>query len=101
MKVWITCFVLLFAAAEFLDWVKHFSLPMPVFILGGVFLAIASNADKLPWLPLYFHHATLEDPEIPEPPIFVKEPVDRKFQAGSTGDQPISFTIRRPSQTNG
>ncbi|UZQ54198.1 hypothetical protein OOK60_17205 [Trichothermofontia sichuanensis B231] len=46
MKFWITSFILLFALAELYQWVQHFTLPLPVFILGGAFLAIASNHDK-------------------------------------------------------
>ncbi|OKH23122.1 hypothetical protein [Chroogloeocystis siderophila] len=47
MKVWLACFVLLFALAELFQWMKQFSLPLPIYILGGAFLAIASNYDKL------------------------------------------------------
>lgn len=43
MKVWLASFLILFALAEFFQWLKQFSLPLPVFILGGAFLAIASN----------------------------------------------------------
>jgi hypothetical protein len=54
MKVWITCFLVLFSAAEIYQWLKHFSLPLPIYILGGIFLAIASNADKQTGLPFQF-----------------------------------------------
>ncbi|MBD2450163.1 hypothetical protein H6G76_23975 [Nostoc sp. FACHB-152] len=46
MRVWLACFVLLFALAELFDWLKDFSLPLPIYILGGAFLAVASNYDK-------------------------------------------------------
>ncbi|HEY9296980.1 MAG TPA: hypothetical protein VIQ31_11515 [Phormidium sp.] len=46
MKVWFASFLLLFALAQLFNWMKHLSLPLPVFILGGLFLAIASNYDK-------------------------------------------------------
>ncbi len=46
MKFWIASFVLLFGLAELYQWVQHFTFPLPVFILGGVFLAIVSNHDK-------------------------------------------------------
>ncbi|QZZ20115.1 hypothetical protein J5X98_23005 [Leptothermofonsia sichuanensis E412] len=97
MKVWITCFIVLFGTAELLQWVRQFSLPLPVFILGGVFLAIASNYDKLSNLP--FH----PDDETPEPsqaevspaqmprPIQVPPPKKQPIQ-------PISFEIRKPFQ---
>ncbi|AKG21552.1 hypothetical protein [Calothrix sp. 336/3] len=47
MKVWIACFLLLFALAQFFDWIEELSLPLPIYILGGAFLAVASNYDKL------------------------------------------------------
>lgn len=47
MNVWLACFFLLFALAELLQWAKQFSLPLPIYILGGACLAIASNHDKL------------------------------------------------------
>ncbi|MFB2838756.1 hypothetical protein [Floridanema evergladense] len=46
MRVWVASFLLLFALAQLFRWMKHLSLPLPVFILGGVLLAIASNYDK-------------------------------------------------------
>ena len=47
MRVWLACFFVLFALAEFFDWVKELSLPLPIYILGGAFLAVASNYNKL------------------------------------------------------
>ncbi|MBD2691132.1 hypothetical protein [Anabaena catenula] len=47
MRVWLACFFVLFALAEFFDWVKALSLPLPIYILGGAFLAVASNYDKI------------------------------------------------------
>jgi hypothetical protein len=47
MRVWITCFVVLFALAQLFDWVQQFSLPLPICILGGAFLAVTSNYEKL------------------------------------------------------
>jgi hypothetical protein len=47
MKIWLACFLLLFALAELFDWVKDFSLPLPIYILGGAFLAVASNYNRL------------------------------------------------------
>jgi hypothetical protein len=48
MRVWLASFILLFAIAEVYQWAKHFTLPLPIFILGGAFLAIISNYDKYP-----------------------------------------------------
>ncbi|KOP24496.1 hypothetical protein AMR41_20410 [Hapalosiphon sp. MRB220] len=47
MRVWLVCFVVLFALAQLFDWVKGLQLPLPIYILGGAFLAVASNYDKL------------------------------------------------------
>jgi hypothetical protein len=47
MKVWFICFVVLFALAQLFDWIQQFSLPLPIYILGGAFLAVASNYEKL------------------------------------------------------
>jgi len=47
MSVWITCFVVIFALAQLFDWVQKFSLPLPICILGGVLLAVASNYEKM------------------------------------------------------
>ncbi len=47
MAVWFACFFLLFAIAEFFDWAKDLNLPLPIYILGGAFLAVASNYNKL------------------------------------------------------
>ena len=47
MKVWFICFVVLFALSQLFDWVQQLSLPLPIYILGGAFLAVASNYEKL------------------------------------------------------
>ncbi|WP_427157809.1 hypothetical protein ACQFX9_19470 [Aliinostoc sp. HNIBRCY26] len=47
MRVWLACFLVLFALAELFDWLKGFSFPLPIYILGGAFLAVASNYDKM------------------------------------------------------
>lgn len=46
MKSWLIIVAILFVVAEAILWVKNFILPLPVYILGGAFLAIASNYDK-------------------------------------------------------
>jgi hypothetical protein len=64
MRVWLACFLVLFALAELFDWVKEFTLPLPIYILGGAFLAVASNYDKLfgSYLSNATSTATLEQP---------------------------------------
>jgi hypothetical protein len=54
MQVWIISFVVLFVLYECWDWLSQLNLPLPVFVVGGLFLAIASNYDKrglFPWWP--------------------------------------------------
>lgn len=47
MRVWITSCLVVFGMMELYQWIKHLTLPLPIFILGGALLAIASNYDKL------------------------------------------------------
>ncbi|MDM9380593.1 hypothetical protein QUB80_07725 [Chlorogloeopsis sp. ULAP01] len=47
MRVWLACFLVLFALAQLFDWIEELKLPLPIYILGGAFLAVASNYDKL------------------------------------------------------
>lgn len=84
MQIWIASFVVLFALAELFQWLKHFSLPLPVFILGGVFLAIASNYEKITGL-----SADFSLPSEDEPPLPSSQPQPARS---------ISFTIRRPTE---
>jgi hypothetical protein len=47
MRVWLALFLILFIVAELFDWVKEFTLPLPIYILGGAFLAVASNYNQM------------------------------------------------------
>ncbi|BBD64067.1 hypothetical protein NIES4072_22710 [Nostoc commune NIES-4072] len=58
MRVWLACFLVLFALAELFDWLKKFNLPLPIYILGGAFLAVASNYDKI--FDSYFANSSIE-----------------------------------------
>lgn len=97
MKVWITCFIVLFGTAELLQWVRQFSLPLPMFILGGVFLAIASNYDKLSNLPFHpdYEETKRSQAEIPSAQITRPMPVTPSKKQSV---QPVSFEIRKPFQ---
>lgn len=46
MKFWLFTVAILFVLVQLFEWVKGFMLPLPVYILGGAFLAIASNYEK-------------------------------------------------------
>ncbi len=72
MKVWIGLFVALFGLAELFQWFRNFALPLPIFILGGAFLAIASNSDKrtgLPFLSDSFANTFSNRFDPPQPPL--------------------------------
>lgn len=43
MKIWLFSFLVLFALAHFFLWLKNFFLPLPLYIFGGILIAIASN----------------------------------------------------------
>jgi hypothetical protein len=48
----IAAFVVLFALVQLVQWLHQLVIPMPLYILGGLLLAIVSNHDKLPFDPL-------------------------------------------------
>jgi hypothetical protein len=43
LRVWLVTSVVFFVLVEFYQWVKGFILPLPIYVLGGAFLALASN----------------------------------------------------------
>lgn len=93
MRIWLTSFILLFGAAQLYDWAKELTLPMPIFILGGVFLAIASNYDKLKNLPI---HLEYEEPVVEPKPVAPGKTEKVQIHAHSRSTQPISFEIQKP-----
>lgn len=105
MKIWLAIFVLLFGTTELLQWVQKFSLPLPMLILGGAVLAVASNYDKLTNMPF---HLDYEKPEAlkEEPPVarslnVPQAPLQKTVRdslSDRSGQPPISFTIRKPQQ---
>jgi hypothetical protein len=44
MKVWIVGSILLFLLVQLYQWMKGYILPLPIYVLAGALLAIASNA---------------------------------------------------------
>ena len=91
MKVWATSFVVLFGLVELFQWVQHFnfaiSLPLPVFILAGAFLAIASNYDKRAGVPFHLR---------PEDSGAIANPPTNALQASATS--PVQFSSPQPTQ---
>ncbi|MBW4688496.1 MAG: hypothetical protein KME40_26250 [Komarekiella atlantica HA4396-MV6] len=82
MKVWLACFLVLFALAELFDWLQEFNLPLPIYILGGAFLAVASNYDKI--VGSYLGDTSIQ--ASPEQPHLVP----------TQSTDPISFAIASP-----
>jgi len=93
MRIWLACFGILFAIAELYEWTKHLTLPLPVYILGGAFLAIASNYNKLADLP-WRDSATEPPPVMPSahPPQISQSIPDLQ------PPRPIFFTVRRSTE---
>ena len=46
VRSWLTIVAILFILIELLQWIKGVILPLPIYVLGGALLAIASNYDK-------------------------------------------------------
>ena len=46
LKAWLFGVGILFVLVEFSIWLKQFILPLPIYLLAGAFLAIASNYEK-------------------------------------------------------
>ena len=46
MKAWLVSVGILFVLVEAFSWVKNFILPLPIYILAGAFIAIASNHNR-------------------------------------------------------
>ncbi|MEH2091266.1 hypothetical protein [Nostoc sp.] len=83
MKVWLACFLVLFALAELFDWLQEFNLPLPIYILGGAFLAVASNYDKI--VGSYFDDSSIE--------ASLEQP---QLDSLTPSTNPISFPITSP-----
>jgi hypothetical protein len=50
MRIWLVCVVALFGAVQLYDWVQQMTVPLPVYGVAGLLLAVVSNFDKLPRL---------------------------------------------------
>ncbi len=95
MRVWITCFIVLFGGVELLQWFQQFSLPLPVFIVGGAFLAIASNYEKLSPLPFRLGNEESKLPTDESPTMTAVQPAVQ-MPTVKRSDRAISFEIRKP-----
>jgi hypothetical protein len=91
----------LFGLAELFQWMKQLSLPLPVFILGGAFLAIASNYEKRAGFPFNQLPQSFNRPLEPQNSgsFAATHPAPHAPTVnpqGARGDRPISFVIRKP-----
>ena len=43
LRFWLVCFGILFVMAQFWQWLREVTIALPVCIIGGIALAIASN----------------------------------------------------------
>ncbi|MBW4651404.1 MAG: hypothetical protein KME06_22340 [Kastovskya adunca ATA6-11-RM4] len=107
MRVWIASFVLLFGIAELYQWFEEITLPLPVYILGGVFLAIASNYKKYAGWSFQRQSIKAELEQVSVPPV--KLPVGsanwsrlKQYTSNAAPQllRPISFTIRQTEDEN-
>jgi len=49
MKVWFVTCVCLFVLVQLCQWIKGFFLPLPLYLLAGALLSLASNYENI-WL---------------------------------------------------
>jgi hypothetical protein len=105
MRILITSFVFLFVSVEISQWLGNFTLPLPILILGGVCLAIASNYGKSPGWYFPQQPSELQTKPLQTPTINSVTPPANSSHLNSSSTTPppqpprsISFTIR--SETN-
>jgi hypothetical protein len=127
MKLWLVCFFALFFGAESIQWFSQLhwfsgvELSLPMVLVGGAGLAIASNYRYLQSLGLFPEPASrLSSPASPQPPTSLEssKPASacdqlgattaaRDPQSGQTGpsgqvpvpDKSISFKIHKPPRS--
>ncbi|MEQ8974717.1 MAG: hypothetical protein RIE73_30570 [Coleofasciculus sp. C1-SOL-03] len=108
MRVVITTFVVLFSLIELSQWMSDLILPMPVFILAGALLAIASNYGKSPGWSIFlqsrqFSANQTQSPAVESGNLASNSTVLNSSSSTSLPKPPrsISFTIPRRSSGNG
>lgn len=104
MKVWLVCFLGMFGAVELYQWAASVpwlqqTLPLPIWV-GGLMLAIGSNARKrsgLPWTSsIAKPHVQIQPPA--QPVIADPQPSPQLpfFDVNLQPRRSISFTVRKP-----
>jgi hypothetical protein len=94
MKVWLLSVALLFGVVELYQWMQDVTLPLPIYAIAGVLLAIASNYQK--GLNEVFERPTraVDGELIASPPPPPSQQTQILPSQGS-----ISFTIQKQKQT--
>jgi hypothetical protein len=103
MRFWVIGVILLVGGAELYQWMRHFTLPLPMVIMAGVVLAIASNYDKHLPFRLSLNTSDMERdrvnpssssayPDTQQLPISPELP---RFQT-TQSSRSISFEIKKP-----
>ncbi|MEC4804159.1 MAG: hypothetical protein SAJ12_08680 [Jaaginema sp. PMC 1079.18] len=89
LKVWLLSVVLLFGVVEFYQWLQEVTLPLPLYAIAGVMLAIASNYDK--GVRSYFERPTntVEGELLEDSPALQQS----QTQTAQKSQQSISFKI--------
>jgi hypothetical protein len=106
MKLWLVCFLMLFLGAETaqwlgkLPWVSSVELSLPLTVVGGIGLAIASNYSTLFGRHWSTFGPTPAKPETPPLPNTVPQPsptvaVAVKPSKSSRNGDTISFEIKK------
>lgn len=88
------CFVVFFIFSQIFEWASQITLPLPIFVLGGAFLAIASNFDRRAGFPFNLLNAVIppQEPAIPTESPTLTQSSTAKFP------REVSFTIRKPEK---
>ncbi|MGG6238127.1 hypothetical protein ACQ4N7_05760 [Nodosilinea sp. AN01ver1] len=102
MKLWLVCFLILFFGAETaqwlgqLPWVGSAELSLPLTVVGGIGLAVASNYRHWPGLGAIA--AKAEAPPLPtaSPPPSTTVAASVPPPKGSRRTNSISFEIKKP-----
>lgn len=88
------CFVIFFIVFQMFEWASQITVPLPFFVLGGAFLAIASNFDRRAGFPFNLLNAVTP----PEEPASLDETPTIAQSSTPKFPREVSFTIRKPEK---
>ncbi len=99
MKIWLMCFGLLFVGAELFQWAMQLRIGQfsgGWLILGGMGLAVASNAAHLPQRSAIQSEPTSTPPKAAAPASKADDSDSAKRPATRSEEDSISFEVRSP-----